>query len=116
MEEEKIVVRQAEHAGTLGGSSDPEQMKTDARETTPFDDGLELEEDLEDEIDIVVEEDGQIIKISSEEMKKLRSEFEENRLVEEKEKENLQVKEDDAKCADYNRKEESRYNLDPKYA
>ena len=117
MEEEKIVVRQAEHAGTLEGSSDPQQMKTDARETTPFDDGLELEEDLEDEIDIVVEEDGQIIKISSEEMKKLRSEFEENRLVEEKEKENLQVKGEDAKCADYNnRKEESRYNLDPKYA
>merc|ERR1719447_125657 len=112
MEEEKIVVPHAEHGGTLGGSSDPKQMKPDARETTLFDDGLELEEDLEDEIDIVVEEDGQIIKISSEEMKKLRSEFEENRLIEEKEKENVEVLKKE-KCEDIgDKKEDGRYNLD----
>merc|ERR1719367_1141489 len=69
-------------------NSDPPEMKSGMREATGFDEGLDFEEDLEDEIDIVVEEDGQIIKISSEEMNKLRSEFEENRLIEEKEKEN----------------------------
>ena len=96
-------------------SSHPQELKSDLRETTAFDEGLDFEEDLEDEIDIVVEEDGQIIKISSEEMRKLRSEFEENRLIEEKEKENVEVKE--KKCRDIGeKKEDGRYNLDPKYA
>ena len=97
-------------------SSDHQELKSELREATDFDEGLDFEEDLEDEIDIVVEEDGQIIKISSEEMKKLRSEFEENRLIEEKEKENIEAEKEE-KCGDIGgKKEDGRYNLDPKYA
>ena len=96
-------------------TSDPQELKSDTREETAFE-GLDFEEDLEDEIDIVVEEDGQIIKISSEEMRKLRSEFEENRLIEQKEKENVEVLKKE-KCEDIgDKKEDGRYNLDSKYA
>ena len=70
------------------------------------------EEEEEAEIDIVVEEDGHIIKISPEELNKLRSEFEENRSVELKEE--LKDLEEDEETEE--EEEDRRYNLDPQYA
>ena len=82
------------------------------------------EEEVDDEIDIVVEEDGQVIKISPEELKKLRREFEENRLLESSPSIDLKVENEEKGMADGKKlqeKEEGRSdlcrdNLDSKYA
>jgi len=82
------------------------------------------EEEVDDEIDIVVEEDGQVIKISPEELKNLRREFEENRRLESSPSNDLKVENEEKGLVDGKKLQEveegrsdvCRDNLDSKYA